>query len=108
MPARRAGELGAPVGEPPVVRAQAGEAQLEVVGATARSRRASPPWGRTAGSCSGNDLGDDAVGLEVAHAPGAVPVAVGVGLHEVAVGAHEASPPSRRTRRGTRASRNGR
>ena len=40
-----------------------------------------------------DDLGDDAVGLELAHAPGAVPVAVGVGLHEVAVRAHEARRP---------------
>ena len=75
MPARRSG-LGAPVGQPAVVGAQAGPAAIEV-----RRRRRRPGDERAGGEerrhrVGEDDLGDDAVGLELGDAAVAVPVAV--------------------------------
>ena len=75
--------LAAPVGEPAVVRPDAGEAQLEVVGGRrAREQRHAREERRD--RVREDHLADDAVGLELGDAPLVVPVAVALGALQIA------------------------
>ena len=74
--------LGAPVGEPAVVRPDAGEAQLEVFGGR-RPRQQRHAREERRHRVREDDFTDDSVGLELGHAPLAVPVAVASAVLQV-------------------------
>ena len=93
MPARRPGQVRAPVGEPAVVGAQPGEPQPVLLGA--RHQRDQPAAREERRHRVGvHDLAGDAVGLERGVAHGVVPVAVRVGAHEVAERVHVGVGPA--------------
>ena len=77
MPARRPGRARAEVGQPAVVCLQTRPAQLEVVRVGGRCLRHERAAGKERRDrVREDDLGGDAVGLEVAHATVGVPVAL--------------------------------
>jgi hypothetical protein len=77
------GEAGAPLGHPPVVGADAGEPLAELLGARRTGEQNEAGEERRDG-VGEHDLGDDAVGLEVAVALVVVPVADAPAVLQVA------------------------
>ena len=76
-------ELGAPVGQPPVVGADAREPQLVVVGGR-RTGQECHVGKEGRDGVGEDDLADDAVGLQLGDAPFAVPVAIAVAALQIA------------------------
>ena len=78
MPARRSGNSAHHVGQPPVVGRAGRRSRSSKSSALGGGRRSAALGEERRHGVGVDHLGDDAVGLEVAHAARAVPVAVGV------------------------------
>ena len=87
------GEVAAPVGQPPVVGAQAGTAAGALLGGARRVGDEHARGEERRDRVGEQHLGDDAVRLEVALAHLAVPVALASGGLEVGPGVDEVAPP---------------